>query len=605
MATPSRLSAPEKTILVYGALGALLALALHAALLNRVWPWHNLFATLFAIQWIWLVPLAGAMLAGMPAGRRWLLALVAYGLVLPALHAYGLVALLGSQPLPYTDSGPRSLATLITAASGFMLLPLIQALDPSRPGWDYPAVFRAAWRNTVKLALAGGLALAVWLLFWAASAMFGMIGIAAVGQVVKSTRFVLGVMPLVLAVCLVGVHRRPQLADTLQRSWLTLTAWLLPLVALVGIAFVLALAARLTLDLQAGALSAGALIAFSALWIKLINSAWQDSPQAPPFGPRLRAVLRVAAVGLLPLALVALYGLVVRIEQYGWTVPRVWGLYAAILLTLYALGYAWAALAARRFHTILGGTNIVAAFCALIVLALVSTPLLSPERIEINSQVQRLIDGHVPPEDFSYLSAANDGGEYGRQAMHKLAAGAAQAQSPRIAVAAADALKGKYYDWGPRKSSLAASLIKPDSLQVYPAGSPVPDAWWRYAAEQSPFDLDRCVNAEQAAAASPTDPALQGARCWLIHADITGPGANDLVLYVPPRADAGAGGYQTFLSYQRLDENTWRVQSSKTHRSKEGEPDVDIAGALAQGQVHTEPRQDRDLIAGGQRLPLR
>ncbi|WP_292224951.1 leucyl aminopeptidase family protein [Brevundimonas sp.] len=234
MATPSRLSAPEKTILVYGALGALLALALHAALLNRVWPWHNLFATLFAIQWIWLVPLAGAMLAGMRAGRRWLLALAAYGLVLPALHAYGLVALLGSQPLPYTDSGSRSLATLITAASGFMLLPLIQALDPSRPGWDYPAVFRAAWRNTVKLALAGGLALAVWLLFWAASAMFGMIGITAVGRVVKSTRFVLGVMPLVLAVCLVGVHRRPQLADTLQRSWLTLTAWLLPLVALVG-----------------------------------------------------------------------------------------------------------------------------------------------------------------------------------------------------------------------------------------------------------------------------------------------------------------------------------------------------------------------------------
>ncbi|WZB75060.1 hypothetical protein WJ972_34530 [Achromobacter insuavis] len=106
MATPSRLSAPEKTILVYGALGALLALALHAALLNRVWPWHNLFATLFAIQWIWLVPLAGAMLAGMRAGRRWLLALAAYGLVLPALHAYGLVALLGRSPCPIPTAAP-------------------------------------------------------------------------------------------------------------------------------------------------------------------------------------------------------------------------------------------------------------------------------------------------------------------------------------------------------------------------------------------------------------------------------------------------------------------------------------------------------------------
>ncbi|WYX24493.1 hypothetical protein WJ969_31230 [Achromobacter xylosoxidans] len=167
MATRSPLSAPERTILVHGALGALLALALHAALLNRVWPWHNPFATLFAIQWVWLVPLAGAMLAGMRSGRRWLLALLAYALALPALHAYGLMPLLGSQPVRYSDDGPRALATVITAASGFMLLPLIQALDPSRPGWDYPAVFRAAWRNTVKLALAGGLALAVWLLFWA------------------------------------------------------------------------------------------------------------------------------------------------------------------------------------------------------------------------------------------------------------------------------------------------------------------------------------------------------------------------------------------------------------------------------------------------------
>lgn len=605
MASPSRLSAPEKTILLYGVLGALLALALHTALLNRVWPWRNLPVTLFAIQWIWLVPLAGAMLAGMNAGGRWLLALLAYALVLPALHAYGLMPLLGSQPLPYNDSGARATATLITAASGFMLLPLIQALDPSQPGWNYPAVFRAAWRNTVKLALAGGLTLAVWLLCWAASAMFGMIGIAAVGKVVQSKRFVLAVMPVALALSLVGVHRRPQLADTLQRSWLTLTAWLLPLVALVGIAFVLALTARLALDLRAGALSAGALIAFSALWIKLINSAWQDGPEAPPFGPRLRAALRVAACGLLPLALVALYGLLVRIGQYGWTVPRTWGVYAAILLTLYAVGYAWAALAPRRFHTILGGTNIVAALCALLMLALVSTPLLSPERIEISSQVQRLIDGRVAPEEFSYLSAANDRGEYGRRAVHALAAGAAQAQSPRIAIAAADALKGKYYDWGPRKSGLAATLVKPSSLQVHPAGSPVPDAWWRYAAKQSPFELDRCVNAEQAASAAPADPALNAARCWLIHADITAPGADDLVLYVPPRVDANTTGYQTFLSYQRLGEDTWRMVGSKTHRKAEGEPDIDIGGALAQGRVHTEPRQDRDLVVGGQRMPLR
>ncbi|WYX49219.1 hypothetical protein WJ977_18085 [Achromobacter xylosoxidans] len=94
---------------------------------------------------------------------------------------------------------------------------------------------------------------------------------------------------------------------------------------------------------------------------------------------------------------------------------------------------------------------------------------------------------------------------------------------------------------GAAQSGLAASLTKPDSLQVHPAGGAVPDAWWRYAATENPFELDRCVSAEKAAADDPSNPVLAAARCWLIHADITGPGAADLVLYVPPRADATAG----------------------------------------------------------------
>ncbi|MCH3783079.1 hypothetical protein LZB85_09595, partial [Campylobacter jejuni] len=87
---------------------------------------------------------------------------------------------------------------------------------------------------------------------------------------------------------------------------------------------------------------------------------------------------------------------------------------------------------------------------------------------EVNSQVQRLIDGRIPPEEFSYLSAARDRGEYGRQAMRKLADGAAQAQSPKIAPAAADALKGQYHDWGPRGTPQERSTAKPANLQAYP-----------------------------------------------------------------------------------------------------------------------------------------
>ena len=147
----SRLSAAERTILLYGVLGALGALALHAALKHHAWPWRSTYATMFAIQFVWLVPLAGALLAGMPSARRWLVALAAFGVALPALHAYSLTTLLGPLPVDGDSTGLRAAATVITAASAFMLLPLVQALDPSTPHWNYPGVFRAAWRMTCLL----------------------------------------------------------------------------------------------------------------------------------------------------------------------------------------------------------------------------------------------------------------------------------------------------------------------------------------------------------------------------------------------------------------------------------------------------------------------
>lgn len=598
-----RLQAAERTILLYGVLGALGALALYAALRHHAWPWRSTYATMFAIQWVWLVPLAGALLAGMPSARRWLVALIAFGVALPALHAYSLTALLGPLPVDGDSTGLRAIATLITAVSAFLLLPLVQALDPSAPHWNYPAVFRAAWRNTVTLALAGGLALAVSLLFWATGQMFRMIGIILVDDFVQSIWFQLAEAPLVLALCLAGVRRRPQLADTLQRSWLTLTAWLLPLVALIGIAFVAALAARLTLDLQAKALSAGALIAFSAVWIKLINSAWQDSPDAPPFGPRLQALLRLAAIGLLPLALVALYGLVVRVQQYGWTTPRAWGSYIAALLVVYAAGYVLAALAPRRFHAILGATNIVAAVCALSALTLVQTPLLSPDRLTADSQTQRLINGDVPPGDYPYLSMARDHGDYGRHALQRLADGAAQARTPEIAAAAALALKGNYYDWGnPRRDSAGRAEPPPmPAFKIYPAGGQIPDDWWPAAADANPFQTRNCVDADESATKNPEQDFR---RCWLIHADITSAGADNLVLYVPPWEFSGNRAYEEFITYARDADGKWRSVGSQSRRWTADRQANDIRNALAQGQVHTAPRTDRDLIVGGQRLPL-
>ena len=334
--TTKRLDAADRTVLFYGLLAALLGLGLHFVAIHRYRPWDQPFTMVFLLQLAWLAPLAGALLSGMRSGARWLIALAAYVLVLPLLAAYGLGWDAKNMLAVVSDSQRPMLITFLIGAAGFVLLPLVQELDPRQPQWNYPAVFRAAWRNTVHLALAVCLSISVFVLLWIAGMMFRMIGINTVLDVLGHARFHIAAWPIVLAVSLVGVRRRPQIADTLRRSWLTLNAWLLPLVALVGLAFTIALAARMALGFEAVKLSAGALIAFCALWIKLINAAWQDSPAAP-FGQGLSRTLRLAMLCLLPLAAVALYGLGLRVGQYGWTIPRVWALYCGGLLALYAL----------------------------------------------------------------------------------------------------------------------------------------------------------------------------------------------------------------------------------------------------------------------------
>lgn len=605
------LDAPDRTVLLYGVIAALLGVCLHQLMAHRMWPWGHPFALYFLLQWLALAPLAGALLSGsMQSPRRWLAALAIYGVLLPAVTAYGLTATYGALPNErggWLSRGDYFMPLLLTSVAGFVALPLLQALDPRRPQWDYPAVFRAAWRAAVHLGLSLCLASCVCLLLAAAGAMFDMIGIRLVRGLVENATFRFAVWPMILAACLVGVRRRPALTETLQRSWLTLNAWLLPLVTLVGLAFTVALAARLALGLQAVQLSAGALIAFSLVWIKLINAAWQDSPNAAPFGPRLRRALRWAMACLLPLAAVALYGAAVRVDQYGWTVLRAWGVGSSVILVLYGAGYAWAALRSKHDYATLAATNLVAAFATLALLLAFNTPIANPMKLTAESQFQRLIDGRKDPQDFSFYAMGNDYGRWGKDALRRLAEGAANARDPRIATAAAETLKGGYFQWDkPGQAAADAAPVDAPPLATTPSGRDVPSAWWGFL---------RAEFAEQArVCATPIDPPTDDASgtqpCQVIYADLTGDGQEEIILYVAPQQRGERRSREWFIAFAPNAAGQWRhlgyLYAESFEQPLQDATGVDdIAQALKQGLVRTQPRADRDLMIGDQLLRLR
>jgi len=618
-APPSRLPAAwgrsDKIVLICGIAAAILAVIYHSILTTAKIPWAQRWILAFPLHWSWLLPLAIAMLADMQSRTRWILALVVYGVALPALSALSLIPLGNLPPVEQRASmvGYELMGTtVLTAMLGFILLPLISAFDSRQPLGNYPQVFRAAWRIAVQGVLAGALSMCVLTLIYLGAKMFAMIGMTFLESLFGETVFWLAAMPVAFAVTLIGIQRRPQLATVLQRSWLTLSAWMLPLASVLGVTFAVALLAQLAFGLRAGTLSAGVLIGFSGVWIKLVNATWQDGGDTAPFGPRLQRVLRWSLYCLLPLAGLALYNVGVRVDQYGWTVSRIWAAFAALLAVIYSLGYLCAALRATRFHAILARTNYVAAFAAIGVLTALNTSLFDPRRITAESQTQRLIDGRLPLEDFEFGLLRSQTDQYGRDALQRLAAGAANERDPRIAELAKRSLAGEYISDSDRRPKVRAM----PAMTVFPAGRTVPDDWWPAVEGDYFSDVDGCIDM-----ANRPDAATKPPHCSVIFADLSGTGREDLILYVPavsrPRiaeifrvfTKNKAGTWERSGTLARADGiegfDGFDVAAAKTDDGAPPDEGVSALSArIAAGAVRTAPRTDRDLLIGNTRLQL-
>ena len=159
-----------------------------------------------------------------------------------------------------SDSQRPMLITFLIGAAGFVLLPLVQELDPRQPQWNYPAVFRAAWRNTVHLALAVCLSISVFVL------LDRRHDVPHDRHQYRAGRARPRALPHRRLAHRAGRQpgrRAPPSADRRHAAAFMAHAErpLLPLVALVGLAFTIALAARMALGFEAVKLSAGALIA--------------------------------------------------------------------------------------------------------------------------------------------------------------------------------------------------------------------------------------------------------------------------------------------------------------------------------------------------------
>lgn len=475
---------------------------------TRTWPYTALVLTAALLPFAWLAAYGTMRITTLLA---WTLGIIAT-ITAASHHA------------AWMDTGIDGAENLVLffplAAALFIGHHLVAAADRDRRlVASYASYFDMGWKDGVQLALSLAFLGAFWLLLWLGASLFDLIGITFIEELITKRPFVFLASASVFALAVHITDTRMSLVIGARTIALILLSWLLPLLALFAWAFLASLFFTGLAPLWATGRATALLVTAGAALIVLINANYQDGDdeRAPP--AVLKLSVRAAALALVPIAALAFYSVWLRVGQYGLTPERVAGLAIVGVGSIYAAGYAIAALWPGRWMQPLQATNVAAALAWVALIVGMLTPLASPARLSVNNQVNRLLSGAVTPEKFDFDALRFDTGRYGMEALERLAADRSSPQRAGVADKAAAALKRNARQSRPSEDRLTADAIR-NGIAVFPAGSALPDSFvgqdWS-SIGYSP--LENCVK-----------NAAKPPGCQALIADVDGDGRADVLL---------------------------------------------------------------------------
>ncbi|HWW12986.1 MAG TPA: DUF4153 domain-containing protein [Brevundimonas sp.] len=357
-------------------------------------------------------------------------------LLLWALGATAFLALLGWHGVAaqsVTEWGPRSRPPflpwpmpLFAAAALFIGHHLVLPADLERR-WiaAFPTYFDTAWKAGVQLALSIGFTGAFWILLFLGAALFNVIGLKFLEDLITQEWFSIPVTCLMFATAVHLTDVRDGLIRGVRSVALMLLSWLLLLMTVLAAGFLAALPFTGLDGLWETGSATALVLAAAAALIILINTAYQDgrADNLPPV--ILRAAVRVASVLLTPLVILAFWGLTLRIGQHGLTPDRIIAFACAVVGAAYAAGYGFAALQpfwrkGADWMQPLERTNIITAVLEIAVILALFSPLADPARLSVADQVARLERGAVKPDQFDYRFLRFESGKAGEAALERL-----------------------------------------------------------------------------------------------------------------------------------------------------------------------------------------
>ncbi len=240
----------------------------------------------------------------------------------------------------------RALTWIVACLSTLYVLgPFLQIFQESgRWRFPYESLFLHSWNNFF-VALVGLLFLgSLWavLLLW--GALFDLVKIELFSDLFSESLFIY-VVTGGAAGFGIAVGRDSQRAiGTLRSITLAIFRTLLPLTSFVALLFIATLPFTGLDPLWETGHASPILLSWIALTVLFLNAVYQDGSGGPPYPRALVRLVEAFIVSMVLYVAISLYGMSLRIGQYGLTPSRFYALLCGVVFGLYAVGYAAAVL---------------------------------------------------------------------------------------------------------------------------------------------------------------------------------------------------------------------------------------------------------------------
>lgn len=305
----------------------------------------------------------------------------------------------------------------------FIALPWLQArIDNKGNAVSYTDLHRCLSLNIIILGLTLLLAGLMWLIFALGSGLFKLVGIGFFQDLFfRNTLFAYLANGTIVGVGILLGRTQPQLIATVHKLLAILVRGLLPLLSFIAIIFIIALPFT-GLQALSTAWSAASLLTLMVIVLSLLlNVVYQDGTDIKPYPAPIHYLVN-ASILLLPVyALLALYSVITRVAQYGWTPERVWGFLIIAVCIFWSGCYALAVLRrSTQWLQPLGMFNKKLSLLLVAVLILCNTPIIDPYRISVVNQMQRYADRRISADQLDLHMLRFYAGRKGYDALIKL-----------------------------------------------------------------------------------------------------------------------------------------------------------------------------------------